>query len=294
MNKTIKRIAIFAAYDADGIVHDYVCTYIRHLSEVAQHIIVVYDNYLSESEKTKISPLVDCIIADRHTEYDFGSYKRGYKYAIDSGLLANADELIFANDSCLCLGSFVPAFEKMKEKCCDFYGATENVQFEVHLQSYFLVFRKQVFNHFEFKNFIFSICKQQSYMNIVMNYEIGLTRLLKNLSFKYMSVCGRFTTKNPCFFPSAIYKNGMPLLKKKYLTGSALYMFRELFFLSHFLAENIEVCRDIEDIFGNSKQCLRRLYSKKICSLFYEKCVEKERGVMKIKIFRIQIFKKKI
>ena len=48
-----------------------------------------------------------------------------------------------------------------------------------HLQSYFLLIDKSVFNTSYFIEFINSVCKQQNKTEIIRLYEIGLSELLK-------------------------------------------------------------------------------------------------------------------
>lgn len=71
---------MFAAYSADGTVSDYVIDYLRALKEIAPNIVYVTDNPIPESEIAKLRPYVNHLIARRHGEYDWGSYKRGFAW----------------------------------------------------------------------------------------------------------------------------------------------------------------------------------------------------------------------
>lgn len=72
----------------------------------------------------------------------------------------------------------------MNEKACDFWGISYNLSGRLlHVQSYFLVFKKQVFLSEVFKNFINGITKQTSKDEIVKSYEIGLSSLLIDNKF---------------------------------------------------------------------------------------------------------------
>lgn len=46
-----RRIVVFAAFDKDGIVHNYVLTYLKKLKAVADKIIFIADNEASETER---------------------------------------------------------------------------------------------------------------------------------------------------------------------------------------------------------------------------------------------------
>ena len=113
-------------------------------------------------------------IVGKHGEYDFGSYKRGFQWANKNLNLANYEELIFCNDSCY--GPIYPfenTFDSMSHKNLDFWGITENSvgfvlnqkrEFESgyikHIQSYFIVFKSQIFLANYFIEFIESIQKE--------------------------------------------------------------------------------------------------------------------------------------
>ena len=95
-----KRLVIFAHYDKDEVIDEYVVQYLRELKKFASDIVFVSDGYLKSDEIEKIQPLVSEVIAQKHREYDFGSYKIGF-FLLNSKYkekLLNCDEVIFAND----------------------------------------------------------------------------------------------------------------------------------------------------------------------------------------------------
>lgn len=169
------RAVVFAHYDKYNSIQEYVLYYLKELRKVADTIIFVSDSNLPESEISKVQPLVKLVIAIPHGEYDFGSYKRGFSHIPD-----DTDELIFANDSCLGpLYSLDKVFDEMQDKQCDFWGMNSHcIDVDFHIQSFFMVFKKEVFRSDLFKNFISSIEKQKHKDDIILNYEIGLSQLL--------------------------------------------------------------------------------------------------------------------
>ena len=193
----MKRAVVFAHYDKDELVDDYVIYYLKSLKETAQNIIFVSCGNLSDEEKSKLDGIVSHIIAERHEEYDFGSYKRGFFYLKENNLLENIDELVLANDSCF--GPFYPfteIFTEMEKKDCDFWGITKNNfgyrkvpnHFFVrrpHIQSYFIVLKNNTFKSDDFTNFMKSIKPENNKCVVVSNYEIGLSEMLVEMGFRY-------------------------------------------------------------------------------------------------------------
>lgn len=183
------RYAVFAGYNADGKIPDYVITYLKGLKEVADGIVYITDSPLLPEEEKKVSPYIMHGEYIRHEEYDFGSYKRGYNWLKENGYLQKADELIFANDSTFApLTSFKQMFSDMaKRPELDFWGDSQNSAVTPHLQSYFLVFRKKVINSKNFYIFMQSIRHQEASFMYIMEYEIKLTPTLERSLYKWDS-----------------------------------------------------------------------------------------------------------
>src|SRR5574344_1021724 len=196
------RVAIFAHYDKDNIIDDYVIFYLRELKKVCEKIIFVSACDLSLDEKSKISDFTSAIIAQNHNEYDFGSYKRGFVYLKNAFSLSNIDELILANDSCFApLFPLNDIFRSMQNVNCDFWGISEN-KFDInynqnrHLQSYFLVFKKQIFQSKEFGEFLSSVTAKKFKNDVIQNYEVGLSNMLFDKGFIGKSFLQKYTNEN--------------------------------------------------------------------------------------------------
>lgn len=175
----MSTVAIFASYDQNGVVHDYVLAYLRYLRQVCDQILFIADNQSTPSEKKKLDGLADFVLFQKHGEYDFGSYKRGYLKAQELGWLQDAEELVLCNDSCFCVDSLEPIFEKMRLQETDFWGMTKSVEVCPHLQSFFLVFKKNVFSSSLFRDYLLSVTKQE-YWDVVLKYETPLLQYLEN------------------------------------------------------------------------------------------------------------------
>ncbi len=234
----MKRAVIFAHYDKDAIIDDYVIYYLKELNKITDTIVFVSCCELSDNEIEKVKTITPDIIAKFHDEYDFGSYKRGFLYLKEK--LDEFDELIFANDSCY--GPLYPlknVFDKMEDQNCDFWGITKNrlgiikkhngynfIKRE-HLQSYFLVFKQNIFMSEIFQNFISSIKHYDNKNDIIINYEIGLTELLHAKGFSssyYIKAFNQFSNTLIYFWRPLIRFFHMPFIKCIVLRNPANYM----------------------------------------------------------------------
>src|SRR5690606_29714550 len=69
----VRRICLFAGYDPDGIVDDYVVAYLRELSRHAD-VYYLADGVMQDGELDKLRPHTLGRWACRHGAYDFGSW----------------------------------------------------------------------------------------------------------------------------------------------------------------------------------------------------------------------------
>jgi len=228
----LKRLAIFAHWDQYNVIENYVVYYLKNLKDITEKIIFVSDCDLPASEIDKIKDYADVSICKKHGEYDFGSYKRGFQYAREKNLLEDVDEVIFANDSCYApMFPFEIMFKKMDAQTVDYWGASKNYfgikhgeehpleTNEPHIQSYFLVFKKDVFTSDCFNNFIDSIKKENDKTDVIINYELGITRTLNNSGFRGSA----YSPDYPLIHNSSIVlwdrliKDGHPFIKTSVL-----------------------------------------------------------------------------
>lgn len=238
----MNRVAVFAHYDKNNLIQDYVVYYLSELKKCASKIIFVSDSDILSDELKKIENIVEHSIVGKHGEYDFGSYKRGFIYAKENGLLNTCEELIFANDSCYApLFPFEDMFSVMSKKPLDFWGPTcsdagikkedrtvECCRFD-HLQSYFAVFKPAVFNSKIFNDFIVSVKKEETKEEIIIKYEMGMSHLLVENGFKYDSysrLCKKVPSAHTAAYRDLIKQDKSPFLKREitlYRSAEAFY-----------------------------------------------------------------------
>ena len=177
------RLCIFSHFDKEPIVDDYVHYYLAGLKKIASNLAFVSTASLDERQVTaQLRNLCDSVIIRKNEGYDFASWQTGLLSVGDIGIF---DEVILCNDSVY--GPLFPLenmFTEMEKIDCNFWGVTENHEGFYHLQSYFLVFKKQVVRSKKFKNFFDSIEAETAKRNIIRKYEIGLTQTLIKAGFK--------------------------------------------------------------------------------------------------------------
>nr|QGT50688.1 hypothetical protein Elusimicrob1349_1580 [uncultured Elusimicrobia bacterium] len=222
----MKNICLFAGFNPHGKIQPSVTYLLRELSQIAD-IYYMADCTTDETEWTKIAPFVKQKHSYRHEKYDFGSWQELInKLGYDK--LQEYDRLILCNDSVFGpLFNLQSIFDTMEEKNVDFWGITKNTFLEKeHIQSYFVVLKKHVFESQVFRNFFKNVKKEQTKYDVVLNYELNLTKLLQQAGFSYDVLIDNakincFITKqqffnplDPCLYWKQILKLGSPFLKK--------------------------------------------------------------------------------
>jgi rhamnosyltransferase len=117
----------------------------------------------------------------------------------------------------------------MGTKDCDFWGVTENQVGLIpskndkyktinckHLQSYFLVFKKNVFTSKVFLDFIKSVKHFENKNDVIINCEIGLSKILYSNGFVsdcYIKKYRNFDNVTIYFWRQLIKKYKMPFVK---------------------------------------------------------------------------------
>ena len=217
----VKRLFVFAAYDKEGIVDNSLLHYLSALSELGD-IIFIMDNVAPDTELNKVWAIknVLSVVAERHGEYDFGSYKRGYAWAQEHGILGNYDWVYFVNDSVYGpLSDLRPVLENLEGRGVDLIGMTdfENEPTPIQVQSWFVGVSKQVATSKFLADFFQSVAKQENKQLVVLKYEVGLSQVVLRHGFSMSTyVSGERGEKCHTVYerPIDILKQGVPFVKK--------------------------------------------------------------------------------
>lgn len=180
----VRRACVFAHFDRDGKVDDYVRYYLSCLQEVVDHIHFVTVNELDEeSHQALVSQGIEVTQRD-NVGYDFMSYSLG----LHSLKIDDYDEIIICNDSVY--GPFFelrPIFQYMDNIDCDFWGITESLEISRHIQSYFVVFRAAVLSDEVFRRFWSGVQVLFGKKDIIHHYEVGMSQQLIERGFRASS-----------------------------------------------------------------------------------------------------------
>ncbi len=226
-----RRLFLFAAYDPRNLVSDALLWYVRRLSECGD-VVLVMDSDCPEREMSRLSGLVLHSGAERHLEYDFGSYKRCYEWAAANLDLGSYDFLYMVNDSVYGpLGDILPVLESMESLSVPAFSLVLHPDARLpHLQSWFVGLSGEVFRSGWFRDFLLSVRKQPRKEDVCLLYENGFCELLRSRGVPYKGLYG-VSGKGIYDRVLSVFRRGVPFVKKSAFlrhNGSAGWQLRRI------------------------------------------------------------------
>ena len=217
MKKT-KRLFLFAGYDKDGIIDDTLVHYLTELSKLGD-IVLVMDCDVADT--TKLSGIKNILHTElaRHNEYDFGSYKRGYIWAHDNKILDKYDWVYLVNDSVYGpLFDLEPVLCDLESRGVDLIGMTDFFDKDTpkHIQSWFVGVSRMAATSKIFYDFMCDIKHRNTKDEIVLRYEVGLSRMLLQNGYKMSAYFNQQNNGVHTVYetPVVILENFIPFIKK--------------------------------------------------------------------------------
>lgn len=182
------KLCVFSHFDKDGIIDEYVVYYLQALRDLGSDIVFVSTALKTKEEAAKIENICSKIILKQNIGYDFGAWSTGIASCL--GHVKNYETMILCNDSVYApLFELSEMFDAMRKRNLDGWSITDSIEVSYHLQSYFLVFGQNVLADLEFWNFWRKYVVYKNKRNIIIKYEIGLSKLLQERSFKIGAYC---------------------------------------------------------------------------------------------------------
>lgn len=230
----VKRCGIFLFFDKEGIVDSYIPNMLSDLKESLDYLLVVCNGYVNQEGLSQLSLYSDEVICRANMGYDVGGYREGLFY-IGWRALEQYDEIVMMNYTFYGpLYPFSIMFESMEEKDVSFWGITKHHKVDPdpfhalpygylpeHIQSHFLVLRKDLFMNYQYRDFICNMKNPSTYLESICGYEAIFTKYFEDLGFQwgvYMDTSEyEGYSYNPLMFyaKEMVEKKKCPILKRR-------------------------------------------------------------------------------
>jgi hypothetical protein len=246
-----RRAALFAMYDPDGLVDDYVVAYVAELARHAE-VFVCADGALQPGQAERLAGSAAGVWVRQHGAHDFGSWSLLARELVGWPALAAYDEVLLANDSCWLIRPLDEVFARMDAAPGDFWGLQVTARrFEpeptqpqsvplaevkrswlrptafrypelVHVGSYFLALRRPVLDDPGFRRRLDAVVPQRDRANLVQKYETGTTQYLVGQGFDFSTWVPDLRPNHPVYGPGVfdLLADGFPLVKRRFLVAN--------------------------------------------------------------------------
>lgn len=227
----MRRLLIYVHYNKYSGFSDYVDYQLEKLAPLFEKVVFVSNSSLEQSvqdyliNKFHFSEL----FIRENIGYDFAAWRDGIQI-LDESELYCFDSITLMNDTCFGplwnLEVHYNYFEK--DSKTDFWGMTNHAEVVTnavvipeHLQSYFMVFHKNVVQSAVFLEFFKHVEDFRNVQKVIDQYETQLTSILKSAGFQYKVLLDTLSLPNnnqlnfSLYHPKLLLDNRVPFLKVK-------------------------------------------------------------------------------
>ncbi len=189
----MKRLGIYFFYDKDGIVDRYVPYFLSRLKPFCEELCIVVNGKLTPDGRNILEKCGNKLIVRENSGFDSGAYKEAIEsYGYEK--IKEYDELLLCNFTFF--GPVYPLdemFSEMSKRQCDMWGITRHPKAGYklagqdvlpHIQSYFLVFRKNILISYEFKKFWETLKRANNYDEAIAYFELRCSPYFEEKGFR--------------------------------------------------------------------------------------------------------------
>lgn len=218
------RVLIYVIYESKDTLQEYKLVFLQALAKMSKKVLIVVNGNLPESDLKKLSLLGQVEIRS-NSGYDTAAFKHGVKKLGRKGL-SKYDELMLVNDTNVGpMSDLQQMFSKMAERKLDFWGISYGEpqgdftgynrygRIPIHLQSYFLVIEKSMFNSPEFLKYWNELGETTSREKAIGKHETVFTKYFEDLGFSHGAVAKDYTDSAMYIHPLSILQEGIPIVK---------------------------------------------------------------------------------
>ena len=187
-NATRDRYAVYASYDKNGLISDYVVEQLASVARLGYRIVYVCASpCLPDDQVSKVTRYCWKVLWRRNIGHDFASYKHGIRQI---GSLNRIEQLLLMNDSCYGPLFSLDLVDSLgPTERANFWGVTDSWHSRYHLQSYFLVFDRKALSSRAFRRFWNFLPPYQSRRLAIRTGEIRLTKWLLRGGMRAAVLC---------------------------------------------------------------------------------------------------------
>lgn len=212
-----KRVLIYVIYENQSHLQTYKLFFLEALAQLSDKVLIVLNGTLPDEDIKKLTNYGQ-VVTRENSGYDTAAFRHGILLLKQE--LPSFDELLLVNDTNVGpMTELSAVFQKMSAKRLDFWGISYGEKqadftsfnpygvIPEHLQSYFLVIEKNMFQTSEFLQYWKNLSDTDSRNKAIGKHETVFTKYFSDLGFTHGAVSGNNED-------SAMYIHPLTMLKK--------------------------------------------------------------------------------
>lgn len=173
-----RRLAVVAIYPSEESL-TFTLTLLRLLDEAGFRSVVVATAPLTPVQQAAVLPLCAHLAQRMNVGHDIGSYQWGLRWLQQRGLTDTAEHLLMVNDSMFWPRALGAELAAMLDNPEPWQCLFESFDHDHHAQSFFLLFRQEVFRGAAFRAFWEDYRPYSRRSHAIAAGELGLSRALR-------------------------------------------------------------------------------------------------------------------
>ncbi|MEE4676798.1 rhamnan synthesis F family protein [Pseudomonas alliivorans] len=219
-----ERVTLLITHSRDGSIKPHVEHYASHLSKSDTSIfLIVASEFGSVTVPESLYEMCSHIVVRQNIGYDFAAWAHVIKRF---PWLGDCTEIILTNDSVIGpVNATGPVFiDAVRSRSADVIGLVENHEHADHVQSFFLLLRKNAICDQGVKEFWASVVNHADKSKVIRDYEVTFTSRLKALGLSVECVFPNTGKNNSTIFKwEALLDEGFPFLKYEVVRNAGFH-----------------------------------------------------------------------
>lgn len=213
-----RRVLLYVIYENQTSLQKYKLIFLKELAKLTEKVLIIVNGSLPSEDVQQLKAWGE-VVQRENNGYDAAAFRAGCLKLLEDGI-EEYDELVIVNDTSV--GPFKnleTVFRKMSEKQLDFWGISYGGQspdvtgfnrygyIPKHLQSYFLVIEKSMFNDLSFYQYWQELGETTTRDMAIGKHETVFTKYFEDLGFIHDAL-------SHSNLPGAIYFHPLTLIRE--------------------------------------------------------------------------------
>lgn len=219
-----RRTLLYVIYEENESLQEYKEIFLSSLAPMCKNVLIVVNGSLSNDDEKKLRNYGKVIVRE-NIGYDVAAFRYGIQ-ELKKDILNQSDELLLVNDTNIGpIFDLESTFEKMSNEKLDFWGISYGEQqtditgynpygyIPEHLQSYFIVVEKSMFNSKYFYKYWNGLSDTSSRNKAIGKHETVFTKYFSDKGFVHGAVARDSSDSAMYIHPLKMLKENVPIIK---------------------------------------------------------------------------------